>query len=124
MSTRTYQVSATTSQANAASVTVIARGWLTGVKWTGYLDSLADNSLAVAEVSFQQISQIGVNGAVGVIDGISQYQNVQAAPVGQSQAGFNQQTQGLRIPVVPGNVIYLNTQLTSGRITAILQVQE
>jgi hypothetical protein len=124
MSTRTYQITATTSQANAASCTIIARGIITGIKWNGYLDSNADNSVLSAELSFQQISQLTTNGAVGVLDACTLYQNVQAAPVGQSEAGLNSQTTGLRVPVVPGNVLYLNTLLTAGLVKCIIQVQE
>jgi hypothetical protein len=124
MQTRTYQLYTTASQANAASVQFIARGVITAIKWAVALDSLVDNSAVNAELSFQQFSQLGTNGGTGILDCIALFQNVQAASTGMDQAGLNQLTTGLRIPIMPGNILYLNTSLTAGVVKAIVYVQE
>jgi hypothetical protein len=124
MQTRIYQLYSTASQANAANFTIIARGVLTAVKWVVSQDSLSDNALVSAELSFQQTSQLATTGAVGVVDSVVLFQNVQAAPVGQSFNSVNQLTNGLRIPVVPGNILYLNTSNSGGAVKALVFVQE
>lgn len=116
MQTRTYQFWTQASQANAASITIVNPGWIVCVKWASYLDSVADNSYLQAELSFQSSSQIATHNALGVIDTIAQFQNVQASPVGQSTTGVNQCSEALRIPVLPGNILYLNTS-NSGTAT-------
>lgn len=124
MQTRCYQYYTTLSQANAASIQIVNPGWITGVKWSAFIDSLADNSTVQAELSFQSNSNLATHNPVGVIDTIASQQNVQAAPVGQSTTGVNQQTSGLMIPVAAGNIVYLNTTLTGGAVKVILQVLE
>lgn len=122
MQTRTYQLYATASQANAANATIVARGRITGVKWASVIDSTADNSAMAAELSFSSTSQISTNGAQGVIDAISEFQNIGAAGVGVSNG--TSFTGGLLVPVQPGNVLYLNTSLTAGSCKCIVHVLE
>lgn len=123
MQTRIYQIYTSSSQANAASATIIARGVITGVKWVTTLDSVTDNASLDAELSFSSTSQVATNGGQGVIDAVKTYNNVLTS--GISMEGINQQTIGLQIPVQPGNILYLNTSFSGGgSIKCLVQVME
>lgn len=123
MQTRTYQLYATTTQANAANVSIIAPGYIHAIIWSAYVDSNADNGNFQLELSFQSASQISTHNALGIIDAIAFYQNMVTS--GFSESMVNKSTVGLYIPVGIGQIVYLNTAgAATGSWKAIMHVIE
>lgn len=107
MQTRTYQLFASASQANAANVTIIAPGYIHGICWAAILNSVVDNDSLYAELSFQSVLQNTTNNATGIIDVLAIYNNFVTS--GLSGGQVNKECMGMYIPVGIGQIIYLNT---------------
>lgn len=122
MQTRTYQLYTTLSQANAANVTIVAPGYIHAILWSATIVGITNAIACSAELSFQSSNQLTTHNALGVIDSIDANQNFVTS--GMDIASVCHRIAGLYIPVGIGQIVYLNTNQSAGRIKAVMHVIE
>lgn len=123
MQTRTYNFYTTLSQNAAASIRIVAPGYIHMVCWAVAWDVVADNVAIIAELCMQSVLQSSTHDSPGIIDTVRGYSNLGAA--GATITNFNKVCNGLYIPVGVGQNIYLNTSLAgTASIQAVMHVME
>lgn len=124
MQTRTYNFYSAASQNNAASIQILAPGYIHMVCWSVGLNMIADNDGVTAELGFQSTLQSNTHNSIGLIDSVRTWINLLTS--GAFNGHLTKVCSGLYIPVGVGQIVYLNTSIGAGaaQIQSIMHVIE